>query len=120
MDMRALAFALMLSVSAAANAASVVTADRYLDVMTGRYVENPAIFIDDNGKITSIVDARTTRWAAGPNLQHIDLSGMTLVPGLIDMHTHLGPADIGGYRFLEYTDSFWPIVATASARDMLN
>jgi imidazolonepropionase-like amidohydrolase len=36
------------------------------------------------------------------------------------MHTHLGPADIGGYRFLEYTGSFWPIVATSTARDMLN
>jgi len=104
--------------STAASAATVVTADRYLDVLTGKYVDHPAIFIGDDGRISSIGDARTVRW--GADVKHIDMSGKTLVPGLIDMHTHLGPADIGGYRFLEYTDSFWPVVATSTARDMLN
>jgi len=104
--------------AAPAAAATVVTADRYLDVNTGRYVESPAIFIDDSGHITAVSDARTVRW--GSDVKHIDLAGETLLPGLIDMHTHLGPANIAGYRFLEYTDSFWPIVATASAHDMLN
>jgi len=104
--------------AASASAATVVTADRYLDVATGRYVESPAIFIDDSGHITSVADARTVRFDS--SIKHIDLAGETLLPGLIDMHTHLGPANIGGYRFLEYTDSFWPIVATASVRDMLN
>ena len=102
-----------------AAAASIVTAERYLDVQSGRYVEHPAIFVDDTGHITSIADSRTVRFAPGPNLKHIDLAGKTLIPGLIDMHTHLGPADIAGYRFLEYTDSFWPVVAAQSAREML-
>ncbi|HEX7931415.1 MAG TPA: amidohydrolase family protein, partial [Sphingomicrobium sp.] len=101
-----------------ASAATVITAERYLDVETGRYVPNPAIFVDDTGHITSIADARTVRW--GADVKHIDLGNRTILPGLIDMHTHLGPADIGGYRFLEYTGSFWPIVATSTARDMLN
>ena len=101
-----------------ASAASVVTAARMLDVQTGRYVANPAIFVDDAGRITSIADAKTVRW--GADVKHIDLGNRTILPGLIDMHTHLSPADIGGYRFLEYTGSFWPIVATASARDMLD
>ena len=104
--------------STAASAATVVTADRYLDVLTGKYVEHPAIFIGDDGRISSIGDARTVRW--GADVKHVDLGGRTLLPGLIDMHTHLGPANIGGYRFLEYTDSFWPVVATSTARDMLN
>jgi len=104
--------------STVASAATVITADRYLDVQTGKYVEQPAIFVGDNGRITSIADARTVKWGAG--VTHIDMSGKTLLPGLIDMHTHLGPANIGGYRFLEYTDSFWPVVATSTARDMLN
>ena len=102
-----------------ASAASVVTADRMLDVQTGRYVESPAIFLDDTGRITSIGDARTVRW--GANVKHIDLSGRTLVPGLIDMHVHLdSPADIGGYRGLEFTDSFFGMTAVANAMDMLD
>jgi imidazolonepropionase-like amidohydrolase len=105
-------------IATSAHAATVVTADRYLDVQTGKYVEHPAIFIGDDGRITSVGDARTVRW--GADVKHIDLSGKTLLPGLIDMHTHLGPANIGGYRYLEYTDSFWPIVATSTARDMLD
>jgi imidazolonepropionase-like amidohydrolase len=96
----------------------VVTADRYLDVNSGKYVEHPAIFIGDDGRISSIADARTVRW--GADVRQIDMSGKTLLPGLIDMHTHLGPANIAGYRFLEYTGSFWPIVATSTARAMLD
>ncbi len=115
---RLLIAAALLSSTVAANAASVITAERYLDVETGRYVPNPAIFVDDSGHITSIADARTVKW--GADVKHIDLGNRTVLPGLIDMHTHLGPADIAGYRFLEYTDSFWPIVAAASARDMLD
>jgi imidazolonepropionase-like amidohydrolase len=113
-----LAAAAAFSFAAPASAATVITAERYLDVQTGRYVPNPAIFVDDGGHITSIADARTVRW--GSDVKHIDLGNRTILPGLIDMHTHLGPADIGGYRFLEYTGSFWPIVATSTARDMLD
>jgi imidazolonepropionase-like amidohydrolase len=112
------ATALLSVTSPAAAEKVVVTADRYLDVATGRYVQNPAIFIGDDGRITSIGDARTVRW--GSNVRHIDLAGRTLLPGLIDMHTHLGPADIGGYRFLEYTDTFWAITGVGSARAMLD
>ena len=102
-----------------ASAASVVTAERMLDVQTGRYVQSPAIFVDDAGRITSIGDARTVRW--GANVKHIDLSRRTLVPGLIDMHVHLdSPADIGGYRGLEFTDSFFGMTAVANAKDMLD
>ena len=105
--------------ASAARAASVVTADRYLDVQTGKYIEHPAIFIGEDGRITSIGHAQTVRW--GANVKHIDLSGKTLVPGLIDMHVHLdSPADIGGYRGLEYTDSFWAMTAVANARAMLD
>ncbi len=97
----------------------VVTADRYLDVSNGRYVDHPAIFIGDNGRISNIADARTVKW--GANVRHIDLSGRTLVPGLIDMHVHLdSPADIGGYRGLEFTDSFFGMTAVGNARAMLN
>ena len=94
----------------------VVTADRYLDVNTGKYVEHPAIFIGDDGHISSIADARTVRW--GADVKQIDLGGKTLVPGLIDMHVHLTSlADIGGYQGLKYTDSFWSAVASRQCRE---
>jgi len=112
------ATAFLASVPAAAEK-TVVTADRYLDVATGKYVEHPAIFIGDDGRISSIADARTVRW--GSDVRHINLGGKTLVPGLIDMHVHLdGPADIGGYRGLEFTDSFFGMTAVANARAMLD
>ena len=98
---------------------TVITAARYLDVASGKYVEFPAIFVDAKGRITSIADARTVRW--GKEVQHIDLGGKTLLPGLIDMHVHLdGPADIGGWRGLEFTDSFFAMTAVSNGRAMLD
>ncbi|HEU0309689.1 MAG TPA: amidohydrolase family protein [Sphingomicrobium sp.] len=117
--MRSILLAITLLASSAVNAATVVTADRYLDVLTGKYVEHPAIFIGNDGRITLIGDARTVRWDT--STKHIDLAGKTLVPGMIDMHVHLdGPADIGGYRGLEFTDSFWQATAVGLARQMLD
>ena len=98
---------------------TVITAARYLDVATGKYVESPAIFVGQDGRITSIADARTVKW--GADTHHVDMAGKTLLPGLIDMHVHLdSPADIGGYRGLEYTDSFFAMTAVSNARAMLD
>ena len=111
------ASALALSVPAAAT--TVVTADRYLDVTSGRYVEHPAIFIGDDGRISGISDARQVRWAA--DVKHIDLAGETLLPGLIDMHVHLTSlAEIGGYEGLKHTDSFWTAVGVGNALKTIN
>lgn len=98
---------------------TVITAERYLDVATGKYVEHPAIFVGEDGRITGIADARTVRWTA--ETTHIDLAGKTVLPGLIDMHVHLdGPADIGGWRGLEFTDSFFAMTAVSNGRAMLD
>jgi len=97
----------------------VITAARYLDVATGRYVENPAIFVGADGRITAIADARTVKW--GSDVKHIDMGNRTLLPGLIDMHVHLdSPSDIGGWRGLEYTDSFFAMTAVSNGRAMLD
>ena len=114
-----LAAAAAISFVAPAAATTVVTADRMLDVATGRYVEHPAIFIDDNGFITSVADARTVRFT--DQVRRIDLPGETLLPGLIDMHVHLTSlAEIGGYQGLKYTDAFWPAVGVANGVKTLN
>jgi imidazolonepropionase-like amidohydrolase len=107
------------SVQAQDGGNSVVTAARYIDVLTGKTIDHPAIFVGPDGRITSIADARTVRW--GSDVKHIDLGDKTLLPGLIDMHVHIdGPADIGGYNGLEFTDSFWGMTAVKNARDMLD
>ncbi|MBB5987669.1 metal-dependent hydrolase family protein [Sphingobium lignivorans] len=96
----------------------VFTAARMIDVAAGKVVEHPAIFVTD-GRITSVADARLVRW--GSDVKHIDLGDRTILPGLIDMHVHLdGLAEIGGYRGLQYTDSFWAMIAVRNARDMLH
>lgn len=113
---------LALAVPASAETAeqpTVITAERYLDVATGRYVDHPAIFVDKDGRITQIADARTIRLSA--DVRRIDLPGKTLLPGLIDMHVHLdSPADIGGFRGLEFTDSFFAMTAVTNGQAMLN
>lgn len=111
------AAALMFSGSVHAQS-SVITAEKMIDVLTGKTVDFPAVFVGPDGRITSIADSRTVKW--GNDVKHIDLSGKTILPGLIDMHVHLdGPADIGGYRGLEFTDSFWGMTAVGSAQAML-
>lgn len=107
----------LLAASSAAAETVVVTADKMVDVVKGTVVEHPAIFITD-GRITSVADARTVRW--GSDVRHIDLSGKTVLPGLIDMHVHLDSNPLfGGYTGLQFTDSFWAIQGTANARAML-
>ena len=68
---------------AAAQYTTVLRADRMLDVRAGEIIENPTILVEGQ-RIVSVnqpsppADARV-----------IDLGDMTLLPGLIDMHTHL-------------------------------
>lgn len=68
--------------------------DRVFDSLTGEMLEGHAIVITD-GTINAVVDADR---ADSP----IRLVGQTVVPGLIDVHTHLtGPEDEGqGYAHL--------------------
>ncbi len=113
----ALAALMLAAATPAAAETVVVTADRMIDVVSGKVIEHPAIFIID-GRITSIADARTVRW--GSDVRHINLSGKTVLPGLIDMHVHLDSNPLyGGYTGLQFTDSFWAIQGTANARAML-
>jgi imidazolonepropionase-like amidohydrolase len=121
--MRIALFAAFLLASAAAPAAAadsvVVTADRMIDVLTGRIVEEPVIVITD-GRIASVVGRGGARPVIPAGAKRIDLPGKTLLPGLIDMHVHLTSlAEIGGYRGFQYTDSFWSAVGAANAEKTL-
>jgi imidazolonepropionase-like amidohydrolase len=60
----------------------VIHADRLLDVEHGTLVRNAAVAIQ--GERIAAVDN-----AEGAEIQHIRLGDVTLLPGLIDLHTHL-------------------------------
>src|SRR5689334_24906623 len=96
------------AVAAGAEAATVaVSADRLLDVASGKYVDKPLVVITD-GRIAA-VEHQGDRVPAGAS--RVDLPGVTLLPGLIDMHVHLTSSPLyGGYNRLQFTDSFWEAI----------
>jgi len=99
--------------SVAAADTVVVTADRMVDVLAGREVQHPQITITD-GRIVAV---GTQGGAIPAGARRVDLPGLTLLPGLIDMHVHLtSDPRYGGYRGLEFTDGFWTVVGVASAK----
>jgi imidazolonepropionase-like amidohydrolase len=110
-----LCLGLLLTVHAGA-ATTVVTADRMLDVITGKVIDRPQITVTD-GRISSV----GTQGAPVPaEAKRIDLPGLTLLPGLIDMHVHLtSDPHFSGYRGLEFTDHFWTVIGVVNARRTL-
>ena len=95
-----------------------VTAAHMLDVLSGRTVDAPVVIITD-GRITAAGPVANVAVPAGA--RRIDLPGMTLLPGLIDMHVHLtAEPTISGYNALAYTPSFFVAVGAAHARSTLD
>jgi len=108
----------LLLASAATAETTLITADRMVDVLSGRMVEAPAILVED-GRIKAI--GRQGSVAAPADAKRIDLAGLTLVPGFIDMHVHLtSDPTIGGYSGLDYSDNFWTVVGVSAAKAMLD
>ncbi|MEZ4361287.1 MAG: amidohydrolase family protein [Kofleriaceae bacterium] len=112
-----LALVAVLAAAAVAQAGTVVvTADALVDVATGRAKAKPQVVIVD-GRITRI-GAQGDAAPAGAT--RVDLPGVTLLPGLIDMHTHLSSSPLfGGYNELLVTDSFWPVISVKHAEATL-
>jgi imidazolonepropionase-like amidohydrolase len=100
--------------AAAAEARTVaVTADKLVDVATGKEADKPQVIIVD-GRITAVGKQGD---AVPAGAEKVDLPGVTLLPGLIDMHTHITSSPLfGGYNSLQQTDSFWPVISTANAK----
>jgi imidazolonepropionase-like amidohydrolase len=94
----------------------VVTADALVDVATGKTAARPQVVIVD-GRITKVGKQGD---AAPAGAARVDLPGVTLVPGLIDTHTHLSSSPLfGGYNRLLFTDSFWPVMSVKHAEATL-
>ena len=113
------AVAAALATSAVSAETVVVTADRMVDVLAGRVIEEPVIVITD-GRIASVVGRGGARPIIPEGARRIDLPGHTLLPGLIDMHVHLDSSPLyGPYESLQFTDLFQAVMGPGHARDML-
>lgn len=111
------ACALVAATPAAAETVAI-SADHMVDVVAGRTVDKPVVIVTD-GRISAVGTQGTLVIPEGA--RRIDLPGRTILPGLIDMHVHLTSlAEVGGYRSLQYTDSFWSAVGVANALKTLN
>jgi imidazolonepropionase-like amidohydrolase len=117
--MKAIVLAVAAALAAAPVAAEtvVITADRMLDVLTGRMVENPLVVVTD-GRIASVGRAGAV---VPEGARVIDLKGLTLVPGFIDMHVHLtGDPRIVPMEAQLKSDAYWPILGAVQAKRMLD
>jgi imidazolonepropionase-like amidohydrolase len=97
MLMRAFIIGLLVITVRASHADTLIHAGRVLNVRTGQYSENQGILIS-NKKIASIEPWNKISQTISAQVMIIDLSTQTLLPGLIDVHTHLlmnSPASMG-------------------------
>ena len=114
-----LAAAIALAAGSAAAADVLVTASQLLDVRTGKMIANPQVLIRD-GRIVEVRQGAKAG-AVGSDATRIDLPGMTLLPGLIDMHVHLdSDPSYGGYTGLEFGDRFWSVLTVPHASRTLD
>ena len=114
--LRILSCVLLLAVVATASAQPlVIRADRMLDVERGEIVR-PAVVVVEEGRIQRVNPAQTPAGA-----ETVDLGDMTLLPGLMDMHTHL-MLDLTPnmqLRMVTETTPEWTIRGVVNARTTL-
>ena len=94
----------------------IVRAGKLVDVKAGKTLTNQAIIIQD-GKIVSIGadnDLKTT-----PTDTVVDLSRSTVLPGLIDVHTHLTGNPQFGYETLAISVPREALIGAKNARTTL-
>ena len=95
-----------------------VKADSMVNVVSGKLV-SPAVVVVNNGVIESINPA-----SLPDNIKVIDLGNQTLLPGLIDMHTHVTGDFFTGDEWttatVRQTAPDWALLGVRFARDILD
>jgi imidazolonepropionase-like amidohydrolase len=117
--MRRLIVALLLAAAVSAHAESLVLAGgRLIDGFGGPPVDDAAVVIDGNrivaaGPLASI--------KIPPGARVIDTDGMTMMPGIMDMHVHLMILGHGDYNywFQNYASQWRDVVMPISAKELL-
>ena len=94
---------------------TIVRAGKLLDVRTGKTLVNQVIVIED-GKIVSVGPDTP---AAAADAKVIDLSGKTVLPGLIDAHTHITFDPKFGYDRLAISVPREALIGAKNARTTL-
>jgi imidazolonepropionase-like amidohydrolase len=96
---------------------TLVRAGHLLDVKTGKLLDTQTIVVAGD-TIQSIAPTASVTAQAGDTV--VDLGGMTVLPGLIDVHTHLtSNPDFDPYRELTITNAKEAITGVANARTTL-
>ncbi|HWS41147.1 MAG TPA: amidohydrolase family protein, partial [Arenimonas sp.] len=99
------------------NEDTVIVASNLFDSKTGKLMANPVVLVRNN----RIVSVQSGGAVPSGTARVIRLDGMTLLPGLIDMHTHIDSDPVyGGYNTLQFSDRFWSAIAVPNALKTLN
>jgi imidazolonepropionase-like amidohydrolase len=118
--MRRMLLALSFCATPTFAADTLISASRMLDVRSGKMLQQPVLLVRD-GRIVEVAHGGTRPSASGADATEIKLDGMTLLPGLIDMHTHLdSDPSYGGYTGLQYSDRFWSVIMVPNAKKTLD
>jgi imidazolonepropionase-like amidohydrolase len=96
----------------------VLTASHMVDVMAGKTISDPIVVINE-GRIVAVGSGQNTP-TIPPGAKRLDLAGMTILPGLIDMHFHVGGSPtITGYQLQDYTDNFFTVLGVPNVKATL-
>jgi imidazolonepropionase-like amidohydrolase len=101
----------------------ILRAARVLDVRRGSYINNAAVWIRRE-RIKTVGSAAEVLKGAPSSARLLDLGDVTLLPGLIDCHTHLMarlPAGADGYalNLLTKSEAYRALEGAADARATL-
>ena len=116
--MRLVATLLFLTLPLFVNAETLyLIAGKLIDVENERVVEQPLIIIEDQ-RIAQVTQLHVATIPSDANV--IDLGNMTILPGLMDMHTHLtSAAELHGYRRLSRSSARSAIYGVTAAKQTL-
>ncbi|WP_394205270.1 amidohydrolase family protein [Shewanella waksmanii] len=102
---------------AQADKPTLLIADGYIDVAQGKTIKNVAVYIEGN-TITRVTTEKPS--LASGSFQVVDLSGKTLLPGVMDMHVHLtGDAEDNFLASREYSIPRQTVKAVKNAEKTL-
>jgi imidazolonepropionase-like amidohydrolase len=107
---RILSFGLTSCLASTSFSATIIKSGKLLDPRSGNVLSPAAVLVEDN-KIKEVGSPAQIQAHAGAAASVIDLGGATLLPGLIDSHTHLlidpiAPAEVERAR--HYNGAFLP------------